>query len=82
MMKSNLRPGRAVGLLRLSSNRRTRTNIDIDDALLAEAGRRLDETSALAREDARVQRLLVRTRQDLNATKYIQGLLRDLDEED
>src|SRR5262245_17175917 len=43
------------------------------DGLLAEAGRRLDELPELAPDDAHRGRLLVRTRQDLNATKYIQG---------
>jgi molecular chaperone HscB len=51
------------------------------EALLAGAGKRLDEISALAPDHARRRGLLVLTRQDLNATKYIQGLLRDLDEE-
>jgi molecular chaperone HscB len=52
------------------------------DALLAEAGKRLDELPVLAPDDAHGRGLLARTRQDLNATKYIQGLLRDLDEDD
>jgi hypothetical protein len=52
------------------------------DGLLADAGKRLDELSGLARDEAGRHGLLVRTRQDLNATKYIQGLLRDLDEDD
>jgi len=52
------------------------------DGLIADAGKRLDTVTGLAPNDARRAELLVRIRQDLNATKYIKGLLRDLNEDD
>ena len=51
------------------------------DALLAEAGSLFGKLEPLPPDSAARTALLVRIRQTLNATKYIQGLLRDLDEE-
>jgi molecular chaperone HscB len=50
-------------------------------ALLPEAGKRLDDVAALPPNHSGRDGLLVRIRQDLNATRYIQGLLRDLEED-
>ena len=51
------------------------------EALLGEAGGLFEKLAPLPPDDAARPGLLVRIRQTLNATKYIQGLLRDLDEE-
>src|SRR5947207_8224033 len=51
------------------------------DALLAEAGNLFEKLAPLSPDAPARPVLLVRIRQTLNATKYIQGLLRDLDEE-
>lgn len=51
------------------------------DALLSEAGGFFERLTALPSDAPARPGWLVRIRQTLNATKYIQGLLRDLDEE-
>ena len=51
------------------------------DDLLAETGSRFEQVDTLPPDDSGRRGLLIRIRQTLNATKYIQGLLRDLDED-
>jgi hypothetical protein len=48
------------------------------DALVAEAGKYLDNHDELQADDAARRELLAKARQALNACKYVQGLLRDL----
>jgi molecular chaperone HscB len=51
------------------------------DALLIEAGSLFDKLTPLPSDAPARRGVLVRIRQALNATKYVQGLLRDLEEE-
>ena len=51
------------------------------DALLADVGTLFEKLAPLPPDAPTRRELLVRIRQTLNATKYIQGLLRDLEEE-
>ena len=51
------------------------------DALLSEVSGLFERLTPLPADTAARPGLLVRIRQSLNATKYIQGLLRDLEEE-
>ncbi|MFO0807155.1 MAG: Fe-S protein assembly co-chaperone HscB [Gemmataceae bacterium] len=51
-------------------------------ALVGEAGRHLDRYDELQTDDARRRELMTQARQALNACKYVQGLLRELQHDD